>query len=448
MSVWFKHNRLHVGYRLRDWSDVWYEPRSVDASANDNGSRNDRELFTDSKGMVEHEPLEGEVAWHPPFDPKNCEARSKPAIRVMHMQFLLDAHTYMSEKDVEEVRAFEEEKDAEYAGFARWQTWFSRAKAVKKKQMTAQKRRAKRQRLSREAGIPLKESDINSDSSDNSAYESEEGRVQRQRATGAMPPPPRPTKASGKRKQAYGERITSNPHSKRAKNSASASSARSSESRNIDDFSMSGGLGRRSASESVSEYDAQDHNEDRGSVDYIDEHPQLPRPTESNVGNPSYAQGAGSHSQPDDLRPFADWDRMSAPRSKSHLADYSHLHATVEDGEDEDEDNAERRLRLMEMNGDVIDEIEALERAVSQSMEPEEQRDAAAGRAAQLFQEVNGRAIDEEEAFKRAMRQSMQPEERRDAAGGGEQPPDGVRRSIEESEPGENSDKGGRSDGG
>lgn len=193
MVVLFKHERLHVGFRQRDWSDVWYEPLG-DEDPDGGASIGLFKLTTG--GPNRREPMEGEVLWHPEFDIKNCESKNAKERAKIQKEFLTDAWNYLAEKNAAEVKRMDEE--LHQPDWPRWQKWFEHAQKYKRTQIKQREsRRKKRTAIAEDGGATSAEvrEDVNSETSeDDSAYntDSEQRTAKRTRSVSPnMPPPPK-----------------------------------------------------------------------------------------------------------------------------------------------------------------------------------------------------------------------------------------------------------------
>lgn len=130
-----------MGWRLRDWSMVWYE-RIGEPDAEGNADIGLYRVTTGGPGW--REPMEGEVAWLPIFDPARCESKVKREREAMQKQILNDAYSYLNLRDADELLALEERLDQK--DFVRWHAWFREAKKWKQKDL--KRRRNRRQKRS------------------------------------------------------------------------------------------------------------------------------------------------------------------------------------------------------------------------------------------------------------------------------------------------------------
>jgi hypothetical protein len=140
INVNFYKGRMHVGNRMKDWSDVWLEldvPRDDQERENLKADREyDFELYNGkfkTGGSESREPDVAEVVWHSHFDVATFQAKSKPMKERMQRQFLSDAWLYLSAKDPKKVKNLEDQLDQ--PDYARWQSWFRMAKKYKRSRM-------------------------------------------------------------------------------------------------------------------------------------------------------------------------------------------------------------------------------------------------------------------------------------------------------------------------
>ncbi|KAK4550497.1 hypothetical protein LTR36_000076 [Oleoguttula mirabilis] len=245
------------------------------------------------------------------------------------------------------------------------------------------RQRANRRKVRQQAAVAagVDDADINSDTSEDSAYESgREGRTRVQKQSGNMPPPPKPSGASEKRKAPNAGRRKQEPkHPKLSTNNRSLQSSRQTPSQLV----MSGGLGSGRTSKSrhstVSGSSVDDDEEDGNtSEDYDARHPTVP-PEDSlrQRLSATRSQRAKSRSAPNEgITPFKDWVNGAAANG--------------------DQDQEERR------NGS-----------------PDGEGNGGDGDADRRREEVNG-GMDDDEAFHAAMRASQVPEDRNGEGATGE----------------------------
>lgn len=397
MSIRFTHGRLHVGYRKKDWSDVWTEPAKNEEGKQDIYMNEEGEpeimlyRFTLGKAGCKEELMDGEVKWHPLFDDANCESSKRIARHRMQKQFLTDAYKYLAEKDPERVRALEE--DLDQPGFSRWQTWFKEAKKFKKTQMRQRdNRRQTRVQQATEAGATEFEirKQVSSDTSD-SAYESdEEERVGTRRSTTHMPPPPRrPNKRKTAKNGVGGWK--SGTKKQRLSNISNGSNQHRASS-----LLMSGGRGNRSASVessnsrvlggniSTSEGRIDDEYDESGSdeiMDTRDPNTPLPPPILSNREQWNFdpITPAPTGTQTLDRSPGRSSVRSTGSRNGANNTQNQHntgLNGLQLDGEEDDikpEDRAMRHIREQSVLG--MNDDDALQAAIRQSQEPQGRRE-------------------------------------------------------------------------
>ena len=138
------------------------------------GQAPDIAIYSRSHGEPTHnEPMLGEVAWEPLFDPSNFEAGNRKEKLELQKKFLYDAWRYLTADDPDDIIIIE---DQLLSGDSRHRALAQECKSARKiRSRNAQYRRRKRD----ERGLPAKSIEVDSDSE--SGYESDE-----------MPPPPRP----------------------------------------------------------------------------------------------------------------------------------------------------------------------------------------------------------------------------------------------------------------
>ncbi|KAF2485604.1 hypothetical protein BDY17DRAFT_308957 [Neohortaea acidophila] len=208
MPIHFIRGRLHVGYRKKDWASVWFEKikvsnarnRSRSNTASDEGTDATLEpvfKFTIGRGNSLELPVDGEIVWLPQFDPKNCETEKASDKRNMQQRFLQDGHRYLTERDPAGVQKMEQ--DWNLPTFARWNMWFEDAKKWRKSHVKQkQRRRQCREQTARAEGVAEVNiaASVDSDTSEDSAYESQEERTGGPARVSMedMPPPARPNK--------------------------------------------------------------------------------------------------------------------------------------------------------------------------------------------------------------------------------------------------------------
>ncbi|RMY88659.1 hypothetical protein D0862_10388 [Hortaea werneckii] len=201
-AIVFEGRRLLVGWSLKDWSPVWYEPvgcKDGDGPKYDANGGAEIGLYLQSTGDPQYrEPMFGQVAWFPPFDYKTFETTENREKKPLQQQFLADAYKYLSTDDRRAERSME--KDFLRSHDTRRCKFFKAAKLYK---------RRKRQVKSSAgiAGAAATEQEQEEALSEDSGFESNIGQRSQTRASTEMPPPPPPapkrssSKISGKRKR-------------------------------------------------------------------------------------------------------------------------------------------------------------------------------------------------------------------------------------------------------
>ncbi|KAK4574966.1 hypothetical protein LTR86_000816 [Recurvomyces mirabilis] len=196
--------RLCVGWRIADWTKIYYEPIIKDNEGDAIDPNDDEEpemgLYSHGSGCPQkREPLDSEIFWHAHFDLANQPSKVKKHKGVLQKCFLYDAWRYCAETDLARI---EEMETTFHRPLSRhWQSWFDMAKKWKK---TDSKRRAanrkKKMDIVRQSDIDPKDVDINSDDSDDSGFEDDDDVPAA--PVGPMGPPSRPSKdrAGSKRK--------------------------------------------------------------------------------------------------------------------------------------------------------------------------------------------------------------------------------------------------------
>lgn len=185
--------RLHVGYCLRDWCKVFYEPTDERDLEDDEAEVVPKFRFetNTANGSKRREPAEGEIAWLPHFDPQHIQTKKPKERDLIHKNTLRDAYRFLNEDDEERIRELKEELDDQ--NHRRWQTWFDEAIKFKETRLKTRARtRARRELNIRAVGMDPKGVEGLSDTSDDSAYESD--------SDDGFPPAPAPrmgTMASG-----------------------------------------------------------------------------------------------------------------------------------------------------------------------------------------------------------------------------------------------------------
>lgn len=196
----FKHGRMYVGWRRRDWLLVSYEPLIEDVDADPDGLAPSL-YFTATGTEEERPPMEGEVMFFPHFALETCESKTKKERVRMQIQFLTRAFAYLNYSGE---NLGEYEKTLEEPKWRKWQSWFDEAKKWKRKGMKAKlsrrKLKADRVRAMQAAGVPEDEIDRDIDS-DDSGVEVGSNEVHMRSRTGRtrhpMNPPPRRSNGNG-----------------------------------------------------------------------------------------------------------------------------------------------------------------------------------------------------------------------------------------------------------
>ncbi|KAI6822399.1 hypothetical protein KC340_g12338 [Hortaea werneckii] len=187
-AIVFHERRLLVGWRLSDWSEVWYEPV---------GSADGEEHVYDSNGGAEiglyqlstgdpgyREPLFGQVVWFPPFDWKTFQTEKRAEKERLQQQFMADAYKYLSADNRRAEKTME--KDFHRLHDTRWYKFFEALKLYKRRNRQARSSAGT-------AGAAAAEQEQEEALSEDSGFESNLGQYARTRADTEMPPPPPPT---------------------------------------------------------------------------------------------------------------------------------------------------------------------------------------------------------------------------------------------------------------
>ncbi|KAI7227681.1 hypothetical protein KC330_g8280 [Hortaea werneckii] len=189
-AIVFDQQRLLVGWRLCDWSPVWYEPlgsEDGDGPVYDGNGAAEIGLYKLSTGDPGYrEPMTGEVAWFAPFDWKTFQALEKKEKLALQKQFMADAYKYLSAENRREEKTME--KDFHRLHDTRWYRFFEAAKLYKKRN-----RQARSSAGIAGAGAGAAEQEQEEDLSEDSGFESNIGQYSRSPADAEMPPPPPPT---------------------------------------------------------------------------------------------------------------------------------------------------------------------------------------------------------------------------------------------------------------
>ncbi|KAK3717072.1 hypothetical protein LTR37_006127 [Vermiconidia calcicola] len=396
MHVHFKHERLHVGYRAKDWRDVWFDPKKPDDSegaeaSEDEGAGNRRKkkeepvyYYMSSTGKdIWRAPKASEVYWLPFFDISLCESKDRKDKQALQWQFLMDAHNYLNEKDPVMVDAFERQFDQ--PGFSRWQAFFRQAQKWKKNDLrNRRRRRSNRTQTALQAGANGAEvaEQVNSDSSDDSeadsTYESVIGGVSgRARAASASMPPPPPRRPGGKRKAPGNGADTRRPPSKKVK-SEQDSQRRQHYNRNHPSPSvLNGVMGSSRGSPRNRVYEGADSNaddEDHESETFDTRPPpEMPdfdlEPDDNRARDQFQRSRRGGSSR--DITPFEQW--AGADQIQEEIGFEGGPDAENASNADNDaESNVVRawQATVESYNGSDLDEEEAFQQAVRASLPP------------------------------------------------------------------------------
>ncbi|KAI7546028.1 hypothetical protein KC331_g5869 [Hortaea werneckii] len=265
-AIVFHERRLLVGWRLSDWSEVWYEPVGLadeEGHVYDSNGGAEIGLYQLSTGDPGYrEPLFGQVVWFPPFDWKTFQTEKRSEKEALQQQFMADAYKYLSADNRRAEKTME--KDFHRLHDTRWYKFFEALKIYKRRNRQARSSAGT-------AGAAAAEQEQEEALSEDSGFESNIGQYARTQADTEMPPPPPPTarrhaaarnprtgsssSISGKRKRETQSKQSKVPKTNsRAQRhqedpAAQSSDARDSARDNTRHNSvplMSGGLGRRS----------------------------------------------------------------------------------------------------------------------------------------------------------------------------------------------------------
>ncbi|KAI6913894.1 hypothetical protein D0869_11217 [Hortaea werneckii] len=189
-AIVFHERRLLVGWRLSDWSEVWYEPV---------GSADGEEHVYDSNGGAEiglyqlstgdpgyREPLFGQVVWFPPFDWKTFQTEKRSEKEALQQQFMADAYKYLSADSRRAEKTME--KDFHRLHDTRWYKFFEALKLYKRRNRQARPSGGTR-------GAAAAEQEQEEALSEDSGFESNIMQSTRSPADTEMPPPPPPPTA-------------------------------------------------------------------------------------------------------------------------------------------------------------------------------------------------------------------------------------------------------------
>ncbi|KAI7183663.1 hypothetical protein KC363_g8123 [Hortaea werneckii] len=188
-AIVFDRQRLLVGWRLCDWSPVWYEPiasEDEDGPVYDGNGGAEIGLYKLSTGDPGYrEPMTGELAWFAPFDWKTFQATEKKEKLALQKQFMADAYKYLSTDNRREEKKME--KDFHRLHYTRWYKFFEAAKLYKRR-----KRQARSSTGTAGAGATAAEREQEEVLSEDSGFESNIGLSSRPRVGTEMPPPRTP----------------------------------------------------------------------------------------------------------------------------------------------------------------------------------------------------------------------------------------------------------------
>lgn len=330
-TVCFHHKRkggggrLHVGWRLRGYAPIWYEPfvEGDDLEGEDEKMKTSIGLYAKSEGAGD-DIMPGEVKWHPWYEVTPGESSIKAERQIIQKQDLECFYEYLMEKD--ERRIARLEKALDDPGKARRYAFLKEARKWKKKDM--KKRKAKADKEGKNPwDVVLTEDEEDED--EDEGFEADEEEVAERMA-----------ERKAERKRKIDEKMMPPPSSKRGRRGNASARGRAGnfgrggrrlggEHNDLDDPTlMSGGRGvRASPSPSPSER-SRDSRED-SMFDLSD--PEA-RTSQHNVA--------------DYFTPFL-----------SRGNDTNYVHPTVETVSDSGDDGpGARRRRAGSLNGSGIDE--------------------------------------------------------------------------------------------
>ncbi|KAI7463138.1 hypothetical protein KC357_g8291 [Hortaea werneckii] len=188
-AIVFDRQRLLVGWRLCDWSPIWYEPiasEDEDGPVYDGNGGAEIGLYKLSTGDPGYrEPMTGELAWFAPFDWKTFQATEKKEKLALQKQFMADAYKYLSTDNRREEKKME--KDFHRLHYTRWYKFFEAAKLYKRR-----KRQARSSTGTAGVGAAAAEQEQEEVLSEDSGFESNIGLSSRPRVGTEMPPPRTP----------------------------------------------------------------------------------------------------------------------------------------------------------------------------------------------------------------------------------------------------------------
>ncbi|KAI7260334.1 hypothetical protein KC343_g1035 [Hortaea werneckii] len=430
-AIVFDQQRLLVGWRLCDWSPVWYEPiasEDGDAPVYDGNGGAETGLYKLSAGDPGYrEPMTGEVAWFPPVDWKTFQAAEKKEKLALHKQFMADAYKYLSTDNRREERAME--KDLHRLHDTRWYKFFEAAKLYKKRDRQARSSAGA-------AATATAEREQEEVVSEDSGFESNIGQASRLRTDSEMAPPPPPIAKKNGSAGSSGTGRSSNISNKRKRETQSKQakvpkanygaqhdqednatqsfdaedSVRHHTRRQSSVSLMSGGLGSNGGNnpQPFTGNPSSDINNQHSNnfttahtetTEYEDDYVFSRRPSENprvrsrsrtySSNRFSSPEGTGqernaSHSPHQDFRPFNRWgDVEGATTSNSDLRPMSHPRSEPAiNGYMSASPFADRRAATeVDYGGynDGLDDEQALKRAMRESAAPESRTDLATG---------------------------------------------------------------------
>ncbi|KAK3671318.1 hypothetical protein LTR78_008778 [Recurvomyces mirabilis] len=327
--------RLCVGWRIADWTKIYYEPIIKDNEGDAIDPNDDEEpemgLYCHGSGCPQkREPLDSEIFWHAHFDLANQPSKAKKHKGVLQKRFLYDAWRYCAETDLARI---EEMEITFHRPLSRhWQSWFDMAEKWKK---TDSKRRAanrkKKMDIVRQSDIDPKDVDINSDDSDDSGFEDDDDMPGA--FAGPMGPPPRPSRdgAGSKRKGSTAASSREGPATKylRANPMMTGAGRRARNSRAGSTFSDgSKSVLRRLPKSRIIDSDNEDDAPSVMSNVWEDQHPSLPlrdgtRPLSRSSRHSSrviHSPGRANSADNDDNEGDDLADTTAAPRSGPRIS--------------------------------------------------------------------------------------------------------------------------------
>lgn len=160
---------MYVGYRMRDWRIVSYQPENGEVDVDADGTVPSL-YFTAPGDEEERPPMENEIMFFPHFALENCGSKSKKERQRLQMQFMASAHAYLA-LEFDSIEALKEyEKTVEDLKWRRWQSWLDEHKKWKRRtvkdKISRRERKAKLVREMQQAGVPEEEIDRSLESDD------------------------------------------------------------------------------------------------------------------------------------------------------------------------------------------------------------------------------------------------------------------------------------------